>query len=123
MRRVACALDPIECANQLDEAALFGFAKSYQYEEAIAALAAMSGVRIASLDRLISGDRYDPILIIGRRLGLEWATTRALIVMRLGRNRIVAPEDIESARLKYARLMPSTAERVVSFWIAQQLGA
>jgi uncharacterized protein (DUF2336 family) len=108
-------------AGQLNEAALFAFAKSYQYEESIAALAAMSGVKIATLDRLISGDRYDPILIIAKTLGLEWATVRALILMRLGPNRIVAPEDIESARVNFARLMPSTAERVVGFWMARQL--
>ena len=47
----------------------------------------MSGVKIATLDRLISGDRYDPILIVGKTIGLEWATVRALIMLRLGPNR------------------------------------
>jgi uncharacterized protein (DUF2336 family) len=47
-------------AGELNEAALLGFAKSHQYEESIAALAAMSGVKIATLDRLIAGDRHDP---------------------------------------------------------------
>jgi len=41
---------------------------------------------------------------------------RALIMLRLGPNRSAAPADIETARANYARLMPSTAERVVSFW-------
>ncbi len=45
----------------------------------------MSAVKIATLDRLISGDRYDPILIVGKTIGLEWATVRALILLRLGR--------------------------------------
>jgi uncharacterized protein (DUF2336 family) len=110
----------LHAAGQLNEAAVFAFAKSHQYEEAMAALAAMSGVRIATLDRLISGDRHDPILIVAKTLGLEWATVRALILMRLGRNRIVAAEDIEAARVNFARLMPATAERVVSFWMARQ---
>ena len=113
----------LHAAGQLNEAALFAFAKSHQYEEAMAALAAMSGVRIATLDRLVSGDRHDPILIVARTLGLEWATVRALILMRLGRNRIVAADDIEAARVNFARLMPATAERVVSFWMARQAGA
>jgi uncharacterized protein (DUF2336 family) len=103
-------------AGQLDEAALLGFAKSHRYEESIAALAAMSGVRIVTLDRLISGDRHDPILIVGKTIGLEWPTVRALILLRLGPNRVPAAADIESARVNYARLMPSTAERVVGFW-------
>jgi uncharacterized protein (DUF2336 family) len=107
-------------AGELNEAALLGFAKSFKYEESIAALSAMSAVKIATLDRLISGDRHDPILIVGKTIGLEWATVRALILLRLGPSRIAAPADIETARLNFTRLMPSTAERVVNFWQTRQ---
>jgi uncharacterized protein (DUF2336 family) len=100
----------------LGEAALLNFAKAFKYEESVAALSAMSGVKIETLDRLISGDRYDPILIAGKTIGLEWATVRALIMLRLGSNRTASPADIENARVNFARLMPSTAERVVGFW-------
>ena len=100
----------------LGEGALLNFAKVFKYEESVAALSAMSGVKIETLDRLISGDRYDPILVAGKNVGLEWATVRALIMLRLGPNRTAAPTDIEIARANYTRLMPSTAERVVSFW-------
>jgi uncharacterized protein (DUF2336 family) len=107
-------------AGELNESALLGFAKAYRYEEAVAALAAMSSVNIATLDRLITGERYDPMLIVGKTLGLEWVTVRALILLRLGRHRLPSPADIENARLNFARLMPSTAERVVSFWQTKQ---
>ncbi|WP_454623606.1 DUF2336 domain-containing protein [Bradyrhizobium cenepequi] len=103
-------------ADQLNELALLDFAKSFKYEETVCALAAMTGVKIATLDRLITGDRYDPILIAGKTIGLEWATVRALILLRLGPNRVPSPADIESARLNFTRLMPSTAQRVVDFW-------
>jgi len=107
-------------AGELNEAALLGFAKAYKYEESVAALSAMSAVKIATLDRLISGDRHDPILIVGKTIGLEWATVRALILLRLGPSRVPAPMDIENARVNFVRLMPSTAERVVSFWQTKQ---
>jgi uncharacterized protein (DUF2336 family) len=107
-------------AGELNETALLGFAKSYKYEESVAALSAMAGVQIATLDRLIAGDRYDPILIVGKTIGLEWATVRALILLRLGPNRVPSPADLESARVNFARLMPSTAERVVNFWQTRQ---
>ena len=110
----------LHSAGELNEGALLGFAKTYKYEESIAALSAMSAVKIATLDRLISGDRHDPILIVGKTIGLEWATVRALILLRLGPNRVPAPADIEAARVNFARLMPSTAERVVDFWKARQ---
>ena len=102
--------------GHLNEGALLGFAKSHRYEESVAALSAMSGVKIATLDRLISGDRHDPILIVGKTIGLEWVTVRALLLLRLGPHRVPAPADIEAARVNFARLMPSTAERVVQFW-------
>jgi uncharacterized protein (DUF2336 family) len=112
----------LHAAGELNEAALLGFAKCMRYEESVAALAAMSGVKIASLDRLISADRHDPILIVGKTIGLEWATVRALVLLRLGPHRVPAPSDIENTRVNFARLMPSTAERVVEFWKAREIG-
>jgi uncharacterized protein (DUF2336 family) len=103
-------------AGALNQAALLSFAKAHKYEESVAALSALSAVRIATIDRLIMGDRHDPILILGRAVGLEWATVRALIVLRLGPGRVPSATDIEQARLNFERLVASTAQRVVSFW-------
>jgi uncharacterized protein (DUF2336 family) len=107
-------------AGELNEAALLGFAKGHKYEESVAALSAMAGVQIMTLDRLITSERYDPILIVGKAVNLEWATVRALILLRLGPSRVPSAADIESARVNFARLMPSTAERVVGFWRTRQ---
>ena len=107
-------------AGELNEAALLGFAKAHKYEESIATLSAMSAVKLAALDRLIAGDRHDPILILGNAIGLEWATVRALILLRLGPNRVPSPTDIESARVNFERLMPATAQRVMKFWKARE---
>ena len=106
----------LHAAGGLTEGAVLGFAKAWHYEEAVAALAAMSGVKIATLDRLLSGDRHDPILILGKTVGFDWATVRALILLRYGPNQSPAPADLEVARGNFARLMPSTAARVVNFW-------
>ena len=106
--------------GHLGESALFGFAKAHKYEEAIASLSAMSGVRLSVLDRLITGDRYDPILVLGRVLNVGWPTVRALILMWYGPNRTPADADLEQARANFTRLMPTTAERVVNFWRNRQ---
>ncbi len=90
-------------AGNLNEAALLGFAKSHRYEESVATLSAMSGVKIPTLENLILSDRFDPILIVSKTIGLEWATVRALILLRLGPNRVPAPSDIESARVNFAK--------------------
>jgi hypothetical protein len=80
----------------------------------------MSGVRLSVLDRLITGDRYDPILVLGRVLNVGWPTVRALILMWYGPNRTPADADLEQARANFTRLMPTTAERVVNFWRNRQ---
>ena len=107
-------------AGDMNESALLGFAKSYRYSETVAAMSAMSGVPITAVDRLMSGDRHDPILIISKAIGLEWPTVRAIVLLRLGPARIPASADIDSVRTNYLRLSPSTAERVVSFWRARE---
>src|SRR5258705_11448364 len=58
------AILALHSAGALNEAALLGFAKAHKYEESITALAAMSGVRIATLDLLIAGDRHNALLIV-----------------------------------------------------------
>ncbi|MGY3449305.1 DUF2336 domain-containing protein [Bradyrhizobium sp. USDA 4353] len=103
-------------ADALDEAALLGFASEHKYEEVIAALAAMTGLKLATLDRLVSGDRHDPLLILGRTIGLDWSTVQALIQLRLGPKRVPAQRDLDAIRVTYARLSSSTADRVVAFW-------
>ena len=114
------AIITLHRAGELNEGALLGFARAHKYEESVAALSAMSGVKIATLDRLVAGERQDPVLIVGKAIGLEWATVRALVLLRLGPSRVASPTDIESARVNFTRLMPSTAERVVGFWQTRQ---
>ncbi len=106
--------------GHLGESALLGFAKAHKYEESVATLSAMAGVKLPILDRLISGDRYDPVLVLGRVLNLGWPTVRALILMWYGPHRTPADADIEQARVNFTRLMPATAERVVNFWRNRQ---
>ncbi|MBS0529056.1 MAG: DUF2336 domain-containing protein [Proteobacteria bacterium] len=107
-------------ANGLHEASLLEIAKAHNYEESVAMLSAMSGVRISTVETLMMGERHDPILIMGKSLGLEWATVRALILLRLGRNRVPSVTDIEMTRVNFERLVPSTAQRVMDFWKTRQ---
>jgi uncharacterized protein (DUF2336 family) len=106
--------------GHLGESALLGFAKAHKYEESIASLSALSGVRLSILERLVAGDRYDPILVLGRVLNLGWPTVRALILLWYGPHRTPADADLEAARANFTRLMPTTAERVVNFWRNRQ---
>jgi uncharacterized protein (DUF2336 family) len=102
--------------DELNEGTLLRFARAHQYEETAAALSAMSGVRIGTVDQLLKGDRDDPILILGKSIGISWATIRALMALRLGPGRSASAADVEEARLNFERLVPATAQRVLTFW-------
>lgn len=109
-------------AGQLNEAAIFRFARGHKYEEAVAGLATLSGIRIATIDRLIMGERSDPVLMLGRAIGLQWSSVRALLVLKLGAGKAPSPADIEEARLNFERLSVNTASRVLAFWRAREGG-
>ncbi|MBI5129894.1 MAG: DUF2336 domain-containing protein [Rhodopseudomonas palustris] len=102
--------------GDLGEEAVLDFARAFQYEETVAALSAMSGVRIATLDPLIAGERHDPMLMLGKALGFGWITVRAMIGLQLGPDRMPASPDVEEARQNFEQLAPQAAQRVVGFW-------
>ena len=75
----------------------------------------MCGVPVEVVDRLMSGERYDPVLILARAVNFSWDTTRAIITTRRGA-RGTSTQAVEAARENYERLTPATAQRVVRFW-------
>jgi uncharacterized protein (DUF2336 family) len=102
-------------AGKLDEAALVTFAKSQSYDDTVAALSHLTRVPVDVVDRLMSGERPDPILILCKAVGFSWPTAREVILARLG-NRGKAAPTIEAASVNFDRLSASTAQRVVRFW-------
>jgi uncharacterized protein (DUF2336 family) len=105
--------------GRLDERQLLDFARSGRYEETVASLSALCGVPVDVVDRLMTGERADPILILCKAVGLEWTTVRALILIRHAGRRL-SPQSIDDALGNFERLSLSTAERVLRFWQVRQ---
>src|SRR5262249_53776425 len=63
------AIQALQRDGKLDEAALVDFAKQAQYENVVAALACLCTVPIEVVDRLMGGDRPDPVLILCKSVG------------------------------------------------------
>ena len=102
-------------AGQLGEAELMEFASKQSYDDAVAALAQLTGVPIDVVDRLMNGERPDPILILCKSAGYSWPTAREILMARLGTRGKGAP-SIDAASANFDRLSTSTAKRVVRFW-------
>jgi uncharacterized protein (DUF2336 family) len=106
-------------SGQLGETELAEFAKEHKYEETVATLSALCGVPIDAVDRLTSGERPDPVLILCKAVGFGWPTVRAIIAAQAN-GKAVSSQALDSAYANFERLSPSTAQRVVRFWQVRQ---
>src|ERR1700731_100814 len=72
----------LNARGELNEAALFGFAKQRRYEETVAALAELSRSTIEVIRPLMQSLRDDGVLIPCRAAGLSWETVHAVLDSR-----------------------------------------
>jgi uncharacterized protein (DUF2336 family) len=104
--------------RKLGEADVTEFAKTGKYEETIAALATLCAVPVEVVDRLMNGERADPVLILARAIGFGWPTVKAILNARPGGK--PSPQTLDAARENFERLTATTAQRVVRFWQVRQ---
>jgi uncharacterized protein (DUF2336 family) len=106
-------------SGTLDEAAVADLASNSCYAETVAALASLCAVPITVADRIVGGDRTDPILILCKSAGWGWATARAIVGLMPG-----APEmteqHLDATYVNFERLSAATAQRVLRFWQVHQ---
>jgi uncharacterized protein (DUF2336 family) len=104
--------------RKLGEADIAEFAKRGKYEETIASLATLCAVPVEVVDRLMNGERADPVLILARAAGFGWSTVKAVLNARPGPK--PSPQAFDVARENFERLTATTAQRVVRFWQVRQ---
>ncbi|HWM83050.1 MAG TPA: DUF2336 domain-containing protein [Pseudolabrys sp.] len=105
----------LHAQGQLAEAELASAATARRYEDMIATLSVLCDVPVEVVDRLLAGERPDPVLILGRCNGFAWDTVRAIVVACAGAKGPPA-QAIETARENFEKLTGATAQRVVRFW-------
>ncbi|MBM3527899.1 MAG: DUF2336 domain-containing protein [Alphaproteobacteria bacterium] len=109
------AVRDLQKAGKLGENELAEYAKDRKYEDMVAALSVLCGVPIETTDRLMAGDRPDPILILCKSAGFGWATARSIIMARPSAKG-TSNQSLDAAFFNFEKLSPSTAQRVVRFW-------
>jgi len=120
-RNYAAALAAVRALHKerkLGEADIAEFAKSGKYEETIAGLSTLCAVPVEVVDRLMNGERADPVLILARAVGFGWPTAKAIINARPGSK--PSPQTLDAAHENFDRLTATTAQRVVRFWQVRQ---
>jgi hypothetical protein len=102
--------------NELNDAAVTGFAVSKKFEEVAASLAISNNSAPTNMMmRLLEGPRADLILIPCKSAGLSPAAVEAILCNRPLKHRI-DEATLKLALTDYGKLSPETAERTVRFW-------
>jgi uncharacterized protein (DUF2336 family) len=101
--------------GRLGEVELGDFARDKKFEETVASLSLLCGVPIETADRLMGGDRPDPILILCKAAGYSWPTARAIVIARPS-GKGSSSQALDVAFQNFEKLSSSTAQRVVRFW-------
>ena len=105
--------------GKLNEESLQEFARSGKFEETVVALSELTDVPIETVERLMAGDRPDPVLILCKSAGFHWQTVRAIVQIRPS-IKPVSTQALDAAYANFERLSPSTAQRVTRFWQVRQ---
>ena len=105
----------MQVAEHLGEAELAEFAKERKFEETVATVSLLCCVPVETADRLMAGDRPDPILILCKAANFGWPTAKAIIMSRPSAKG-TSNHSIDAAFANFEKLSASTAQRVVRFW-------
>jgi uncharacterized protein (DUF2336 family) len=108
--------------GELNEATLFGFARQRQYEETVAALAALSKSTIEVIRPLMQSLRDDGVLVPCKAAGLSWETASAVLESRFASGSI-GPHELAKARDQFAKLTPENARRLLRFWQVRSISS
>ena len=115
-------VDDLLQSGQLDEAALAKFAGSGKFETTVVGLSVLSDVPVDVVDRLLGGERPDPILILCKAAGWSWDTARTIMSVR-PKARGAPSRGLDTAYANFERLSPATAQRILRFWQARPVGS
>ena len=101
--------------GELNEAALFEFAKQRKYEETVAALATLSQSTIEVVRPLMQSLRDDGVLVPCKAAGFGWETVSAVLESRFATGSM-GPQELAKAKAQFAKLTTDDARRLLRFW-------
>jgi len=107
-------VNALQTAGELNESAVATFAKERKAEEATVALARLCDMPLEAIETALVGDRPETILILGKAVGLTWATVKAVLALRRD-GQGVSPQTLETCLGTFSRMKPATARQVLAF--------
>jgi Uncharacterised protein conserved in bacteria (DUF2336) len=103
--------------GKLGESDVVQFAAARQLERTVAALALLASMPAAMVDKLMTGERLEPVLILCKAMRFKWPTLRAVLQVRPGPR--ASAQVLTEACDDFNRLSPSSAQQMLRYWQRQ----
>jgi uncharacterized protein (DUF2336 family) len=109
----------MRATGELNEAAIFEFAKTGHHADMVAALSLLCGAPLTLVENLLQSEHREALLIPCKAAALEWPTVRMILTAR-SISHTMSDQDVDTARTDYHKLSQNNAKRVLRFWQVRQ---
>ncbi len=102
-------------SEQLSESQIWSFARAKQFDETMVAIALMCDVPIPIVERAMTHDRCDQIMVLAKSIELSFDTVKAILA--LCAETIDSPSlDMDEAGVSFRKLQPHTARKTLQYY-------
>jgi len=101
--------------NPLNDGAMVRLANAGKFQEAIATIASVCRVPSSLIERAISQEQWQTLLVFAKAANLSRATVKDLLAL-CGRQRPASPDVLEQCLASFDRLNPQTARQITEFY-------
>jgi uncharacterized protein (DUF2336 family) len=105
--------------GQLDEARLFDFAHRRDFDRTTVALSLRSDVPVGLIERALTQDEVEQVLVIAKAIDLSWETTKAMLMLKTAPG-ADGSEAMNRTFASYFRLKTKTARAALQFYRLRQ---
>jgi hypothetical protein len=91
------------------------FARSGKFDETTIALSILANLPIGLVERAITNNRTEQVLVLAKATGLGWDTTKEILLLQAGTSGSSTLE-LDQCCATFARLQPDTAKKAIHFY-------
>ena len=102
--------------GQVPEGEVLRFAAARDFTTTVTALSLIVSRAPELVEKLVGGERLEPVLVLSRAVGFVWPTARAVIHGRPGRK--PTPQALTAACSDFNRLSAGAARQMLRYWRA-----
>jgi uncharacterized protein (DUF2336 family) len=113
--QAAAQVQSLHSQDQLNEARLFEFAGSRNFDKTAVALSVMCDLPIGMIERALASSQPEQILVLAKGIALSWETTKALLILQAGRDGVMQ-EQLNQCFTSFSRLQSKTALAALQFY-------